>query len=134
MGDRLKVQTEFANAFLSLSIEQCWVSDNPSADKRSVAQDQWLIYEACPTSTNVTMFPTQPGSNPAFAFEVTEEHRRMGQIYLFCIMGLCSPMKQLTTGNLGLVRLNQFIFVVDFQLFSLKDRYTLKKNAFIVYL
>merc|ERR1711935_296508 len=26
----------------------------------------------------------------------------MGQIYLFCIIGLCSPIKSLTTGNLGL--------------------------------
>merc|ERR1719219_1623705 len=48
------------------------------------------------------MFPTKPGSNPAFTFEVTEEHRRMGQIYLFCIMGLCSPIQQLTTGNVVL--------------------------------
>merc|ERR1711974_131592 len=75
---------------------------NPSSEMRPVSQDQWLIDEACPTSTNVTMFPTKPGSNPAFAFEVSEEHRRMGQIYLFCIMGLCSPMEELTTGNLGL--------------------------------
>ena len=34
LGDRLKVQTDLASkSFLSLTVEQCWVSDNPSADR-----------------------------------------------------------------------------------------------------
>lgn len=103
LGDRLKVQTDLASkSFLSLTVEQCWVSDNPSADRRFIEDYQWLISDACPSNANVTMFPTKMGANPAFAFEVTEAHRRMGQIYLFCIIGLCSPIKSLTTGNLGL--------------------------------
>ena len=72
-------------------------------DRRFIEDYQWLISDACPSNANVTMFPTKMGANPAFAFEVTEAHRRMGQIYLFCIIGLCSPIKSLTTGNLGLV-------------------------------
>ena len=34
LGDRLKVQTDLASkSFLSLTVEQCWVSGDPSADR-----------------------------------------------------------------------------------------------------
>lgn len=102
VGDQLKVETDFeTRAFLSLAIEQCWIADHPDADQRTVSEDKWLIYEGCPATPNVTMFPLPLGTNPAFAFSVTDEHRKMGQFYLFCIMGLCSPVQELTGGNLG---------------------------------
>lgn len=103
VGDQLKVQTVFASqTVLSLMIEECWVSDHPGADKHSVPSHHRLIEEGCSVSKNVTMFPTPLGTQPAFVFEVTNEHRRMSQIYLFCIIGLCSPVESLTTGNLGM--------------------------------
>ena len=104
VGDQLKVETDFkTRAFLSLAIEQCWIADHAHADERTVSEDKWLIYEGCPSTPNVTMFPLPLGTNPAFAFSVTDEHRKMGKFYLFCIMGLCSPVQELTGGNLGSV-------------------------------
>lgn len=104
VGDQLKVQSDFkTRSFLSLMIEKCWIADHASADQRSISEDKWLIYEGCPTSKNLTMLPTPMGSDPAFAFSVTEEHLRMGQFYIFCIMGLCSPVESLTSGNLVMV-------------------------------
>ena len=104
VGDQLKVQTDFkTRAFLSLSIEQCWIADHANADERTVSEDKWLVYQGCPATEDVTMFPLPLGTNPAFAFNVTDEHRKMGQFYLFCIMGLCSPVEELTGGNLGSV-------------------------------
>jgi hypothetical protein len=105
VGDQLKVQTDFkTRSLLSVMIEQCWIADHSAADQRHLAaEDQWLIYEGCSANKNVTMFPTPLGTNPAVAFTVNDEHRRMGQIYVFCIMGLCSPLESLTSGNLGMV-------------------------------
>lgn len=104
VGDQLKVQTDFkTRSLLSLVIEHCWIADHEAADQRHLAaEDQWLLYEGCPANDNVTLLPTPLATNPAFAFSVTDEHRAMGQVYIFCIIGLCSPVESLTSGNLGL--------------------------------
>ena len=101
VGDHLKVETDFKTRLpASLMIEKCWIADHPDAVDRSLGNEKFLIYEGCPANKNVSMFPVPLGTNPGFTFSVTDEHRRMGQIYVFCIMGLCTPLKSLTSGNL----------------------------------
>ncbi len=102
VGDQLKVQTDFeTRSFFSLMIEQCWVSNQVKDDDppHLSEEDRWLIYEGCAVSDNVTLFPTPLGTNPAFAFTVTEAHRRMGKIYIYCRIGLCTPV-EISSGNI----------------------------------
>ena len=101
VGDHLKVQTDFKTRLpASLMIEKCWISNHPDAVDRSLDTGKFLIYEGCPANKNVTMLPVPYGTNPSFTFAVNAEHRRMGQIYIFCVLGLCTPVKSLTSGNL----------------------------------
>ena len=105
VGDHLKVQTDFKTRLpASLMIEKCWISNHADAVDRSLDTGKFLIYEGCPTNKNVTMLPVPYGTNPSFTFAVNAEHRRMGQIYIFCVLGLCTPIKSLTSGNLIEVR------------------------------
>lgn len=104
VGDQLKVQTNFVTrSYISLAIERCWISDKPAEHQAMYDRNNYLIYEGCPADKNVTMFPQPLGKFPAFAFEVTEAHARKDAIYLYCIMGLCSTVKSMTSGNLAMV-------------------------------
>ncbi len=101
VGDDLKVETYFqTNSLFSLMIEKCWVSSSPHDESRAMTGDKYLIYEGCPVHKNVSFLRTPFGENPSFTFQVTQEHRQMEEIYLFCIMGLCSPIDSFTSGNI----------------------------------
>ena len=107
VGDELKVETKFKkqiSAPMSLAVEKCWVT-NQLEDRRHIAQDDWLIRRGCPAHQNVTMLSISEGQTPSFTFQVSQRHRQMGEIYLVCVIGLCSPFEFLTKGNLELVSL-----------------------------
>ena len=101
LGDTLLVETDFeTRSFLHLAIERCWLSGQPAADVGKVGKQQMLIWEGCPaqTTVNVTMYPT---ANPSFSFPVTEDLAGR-ELYVFCLIGLCSPDAKLASGNLGM--------------------------------
>ena len=106
VGDKIKVSTYFestnANLF-SIAINQCWLDDHPATDRRTINNNNWLLYEGCPAdhllgykTNNVTLLPPDPsnGFGPAFTFDVTQKHtQEMRNIYIKCSIGLCSSMK-----------------------------------------
>lgn len=107
LGDELKVMTAFdTKSPLMLAIERCWISDNAEVDPNAVPKEQVLIWEGCPTesSVNVTMGSTHAKQNPWFSFQVDESIMGFGEFYLFCLIGLCSPVPLQRTGNLGSCR------------------------------
>merc|ERR1712045_137529 len=106
VGDQLKVQTDLQTKFpVSLMIEKCWLGNHPNANEpRSLMDANWLIYEGCPhnpgDSSNVTMFPVPIGTNPGFTFQITEAHSKMNQVYVFCLIGICTPDPGQSNGNI----------------------------------
>ena len=66
VGDRIKIETDFeTRSFLSLAIEQCWISDVSEPrlgldvqGRQSPNDPRWLIWQGCPSNPNVTLSPT----------------------------------------------------------------------------
>lgn len=102
VGDQLKIQTDLETKFpASLMIEKCWLGNHPNANEpRSLINANWLIYEGCPLNENVTMFPVPIGTNPGFTFQITEAHSKMNQVYVFCLIGICTPDPGQSNGNI----------------------------------
>ena len=44
-----------------------------------------------------------PSERPGLAFSVTESMARMQRVYIFCLVGMCSPSEAFARGNLNLV-------------------------------
>ncbi|XP_071750219.1 transforming growth factor beta receptor type 3 [Lepeophtheirus salmonis] len=101
IGDTIKVQTSFeTRALLNLALERCWLADHSSPDSELLLEeDLWLIWEGCPSHENITVFSTLGGRNPSFAFTVSKEIAKMRKFYIFCVLGLCSPLAT-NNGNL----------------------------------
>jgi len=96
------VQTDLQTKFpVSLMIEKCWLGNHPNANEpRSLINPNWLIYEGCPLNENVTMFPVPIGTNPGFTFQITNAHSKMNQLYVFCLIGICTPNPGQSNGNI----------------------------------
>ena len=71
---------------------------------RSLINPNWLIYEGCPLNENVTMFPVPIGTNPGFTFQITNAHSKMNQLYVFCLIGICTPNPGQSNGNIPKVK------------------------------
>lgn len=106
VGDRIKVSTYFETSktnLFSIAINNCWLSDHPAADKRTINANNWLLYEGCPPdwidgnkANNVTLLPPDQshGYGPSFTFDITPRHAtEMRNIYIKCLIGLCSSIK-----------------------------------------
>ncbi|CAB4055920.1 unnamed protein product [Lepeophtheirus salmonis] len=75
-------------------------TDHSSPDSELLLEeDLWLIWEGCPSHENITVFSTLGGRNPSFAFTVSKEIAKMRKFYIFCVLGLCSPLAT-NNGNL----------------------------------
>ena len=109
LGDELRVQTDFeTRSPLSLAIEQCWISQNSKAVDGPSSGEQILIENGCPwPGSNVSIDASSV--NPSFAFRVSETHLQLRKMYIFCLIGLCSPDKILAEGNLKLVSELKFL-------------------------
>ena len=105
VGDKIKVSTYFETKadIFSIAINKCWLSDHPAADRRTINNNNWLLYEGCPAdqllgyeTNNVTLLlPDQSsGYGPSFTFDITPRHtKEMRNIYIKCSIGLCSSIK-----------------------------------------
>ena len=109
MGDKIVVSTHFDTRkgdVFSLAINRCWLSDHPAADKRTINKENWLLYEGCPLNlnvegsesyNNVSLLPNL-SEGPSFSFDITRRHTRgMREIYVKCLIGLCSSIKGFET-------------------------------------
>ncbi len=109
VGDKIKVQTDFeTRAFFSLAVEQCWLSDGSdlwvgAQGPQTPDDPRWLIRQGCPINKNVSMYLTATTDYPTFAFRVSEEHYKMRKFYIVCLMGLCTPLGFVPSGNIGQV-------------------------------
>lgn len=114
-GDKIKVSTYFEStmSLISIAIKQCWLDDHPATDRRTIDDNNWLLYQGCPAdqllgyrTNNVTLLPPDQsnGFGPAFTFDITPRHaNEMRNIYIKCSIGLCSSIKGF--GNFAEVRL-----------------------------
>ena len=121
MGDKIVVSTHFETSkgdVFSLAINKCWLSDHPAADKRTINDENWLLYEGCPPDfdidggsenyNNVSLLPNlSKGYGPSFTFDITRRHARgMRNVYVKCLIGLCSSIKGFE--NIAEVRLRTY--------------------------
>jgi hypothetical protein len=111
LGDTIVVSTHFETSkgdVFSLAINKCWLSDHPAADKRTINNENWLLYEGCPSDfkidgsenyNNVSLLPKlSEGYGPSFTFDITRRHASgMNKMYIKCLIGLCSSIKGFET-------------------------------------
>ena len=126
VGDKIKIETDFeTRAYLSLALEQCWLSDGsdlrqggPSQSRTSSNDPRWLVWQGCPSNANISMSSSTSsnGHYPSFSFQVTEDHYKMKRVYIVCLIGLCTPDDSLPAGNIGKVKLN-FCLNLNYALF-----------------
>lgn len=109
-GDILRVRTDFeTRAALKLAIEKCWLSPSPAvatadgADESDEERTFPLVDKGCSAGSNVTVLSTQDGLNPSFILRLGENLLALRRIYIFCRLGLCSPVESLATGNIVMV-------------------------------
>ena len=110
-GDHLIARTEAElNMGLNLALDKCWVSSRPDdltpRGGREAAGELLLVDRGCPAGGSggggVRVFGG-PSERPGLAFQVTESMARLQRVYIFCLVGMCSPSKAFARGNLNLV-------------------------------
>ncbi len=104
LGDKISVHTSFeTKAFLNLALETCWVSAHPDKEARPGRGDVVLVSEGCAVGPHVEITAGGMMDKPQFAFNVTQRMARLRNLYVFCLIGLCSPIQSMAGGNLNMV-------------------------------
>jgi hypothetical protein len=118
-GDRLTVRTDFeTRSFLNLALNKCWISEHPDPTERPGAGEMLLVVNGCPATAaggeeNVVVVGSAT-DKPKFSFTVTERLARLRRMYVFCVIGLCSPLESLAGGNVNMVRCGFFYNISGF--------------------
>ena len=102
-GDHLIARTEAElNMGLNLALDKCWISSRPDDLMPRGADGELLLVDGgCPAAGGVRVFGG-PSERPGLAFDVTDSMARLQRVYLFCLVGMCSPSEAFARGNLNL--------------------------------
>ena len=103
-GDQLIARTEAElNMGLNLALDKCWISARPDdlMPRGREAGELLLVDGGCPAAGGVKVFGG-PSERPGLAFEVTESMAKLQRVYIFCLVGMCSPNEAFARGNLNM--------------------------------